>query len=128
MSSEKTRGLLGALTSAVVAIAAVKLRRAYDLGPVFSLSVLAVLTALLLWHLRKRSPYRERQDHLQLTSKREELLAQPRGQGLFTGLAIALLALTCLIDPVYSAPLGAGLLVAYVAIEYRQSKAARNTR
>jgi hypothetical protein len=69
MSSEKTRGLLGALTSAVVAIAAVKLRRAYDLGPVFSLSVLALLTALLLWYMRNRSPYRDRKDDLQLKSK-----------------------------------------------------------
>jgi hypothetical protein len=126
MSSQRARNLLGALTSGVVAIAAVKVRRAYDLGPVFSLSILAVLTALLLWHMRNRSPYRDRKSALHLKSTGGPV--QSRTERLFAGPAIALLAMTSLIDPVYSASLAAGLLVAYVTIEYRQSKAARNTR
>jgi hypothetical protein len=55
-------------------------------------------------------------------------LMSPRTQRVFTGLAITLLVLTGLIDPVYSASLGAALLVAYGAIVWRQSKVGNDSR
>ena len=50
---------------------------------------------------------------------------RPDTQHLFTGLAVALLLITGLIDPVYSVSIGAGLLAAYGVTAYRQSKSSR---
>lgn len=64
MVSQKTRNLLAGVIAMVVAVGAVILRRVYDFGPVASLSILAVLTALLIWQLRHRSPYRDHKSDL----------------------------------------------------------------
>jgi hypothetical protein len=62
MVSQKTRNLLAGVIAMIVAVGAVIIRRVYDLGPVASLSILAFLTALLVWQQRNRSPYRDHKD------------------------------------------------------------------
>ncbi len=61
--------MLAAVIAVVASIAAVIARRTYDFGPVASLSILAVLTAVLIWQLRNRTPFRNRSKDLDLRSK-----------------------------------------------------------
>ncbi len=61
--------MLAAVIAIVVSIASVIARRTYDFGPVASLSILAVLTAVLIWQLRNRTPFRNRSKDLDLRSK-----------------------------------------------------------
>jgi hypothetical protein len=49
----------------------------------------------------------------------DQLMATTTAERTFTPLAVGLLLMTALIDPVYSASLGAVLIVAYVAVAYR---------
>ncbi len=43
---------------------------------------------------------------------------------IFTGLAVALLLMTSLVDPIYSMAAAGALLIAYFVVVRRQSKAA----
>ena len=56
--TQNGRNLLASVTAAVVAVVFVVVRRMFDLGAAPTLIVLAVLTALLIYRLKHRSPYR----------------------------------------------------------------------
>lgn len=58
MMTQRARNMLASVTAAVVAVVFVVVRRMFDLGPVATWSILALLTALLIYHLKHRSPYR----------------------------------------------------------------------
>ena len=67
MMTQRTRNMLASITAAVVSVVFVVVRRMFDLGPVATWSILALLTALLIYHLKHRSPYRSDENkHLKL--------------------------------------------------------------
>ena len=57
MITQRARNLLAGVTAAVVSMLFAVVDHMFDLSPVTKWSVLAVLTALLIYHLKNRSPY-----------------------------------------------------------------------
>ena len=69
MISQKTRHVIVGVISMIVGVGFGEIRRTFDVSPVASWAVLAFLAALLLWHLRNRSPYRTHENTLHLHSR-----------------------------------------------------------
>ena len=66
MMTQRTRNVLAGVTAAIVAVGFAVVRRMFDLGAAPTVVVLAVLTALLIYRLKNRSPYRSDENKLKL--------------------------------------------------------------